>query len=284
MGKDRQLHTAIEATDETRYRHIIEESRFSWLALWRAANKEDPEKLLAKSLIKTFGTARRIFRLLTMRNSYTRETYVFDTFHKWASSICRLVDLSVLVRNQEAVPSDRTCLFVANHLSPLDIPVLIKAIPIRAAFVANDVLSRIPVFSFWMQKSGTVFIDQEHQETSSRALREMVERLKQGRNLILFPEGYIHQDEGVAQFKRGGIVAARIAGVPIVPVCLYGTQYAFQPGSLAMRKQSKILVEFGNPIETKSLLQQESKQLPQKLEYYFRETRLRLEQEFGTTG
>lgn len=264
--------------NETRYQKIVEESRFSLLALLHASFKEDPEMILPRSLVKTFGTAKRILHSTLLRKESKRDAYVAETFERWADSIVRIASLKLCVQGSHHVPKDRTCLFVVNHQSALDIPVLIKAIPKSACFVANEVISQIPVFSYWIRRSGAVLINQEDDGGApTRALREMISRLKQGKNLILFPEGYIHQGEGVAEFKRGGIHAAILAGVPIVPVCLYGTQQAFPPGDLSIKSGSPIFVEFGDPVDTKALSRQDRTELTGTLMEIVAAMRLRLE-------
>jgi 1-acyl-sn-glycerol-3-phosphate acyltransferase len=81
----------------------------------------------------------------------------------------------------------------------------------------------------------------------------MVRRLKKGRSLILFPEGHMHKGEGLEEFKRGGIHTAVLAGVPIVPVCLSGTAEVIPIGSMHIRPRRKVIVDFGEPIETADL-------------------------------
>lgn len=166
---------------------------------------------------------------------------------------------------QERLDPEATYLFAANHMSPMDIPAIYSALDLRAAFVANALFEKIPVFAYWMRKSGSVFIDQEDPARQAQAFRDMIRRLKRGRSLILFPEGHIHQGEGMDEFQRGGLHAAVFADVPIVPLCVYGTQTVMRAGSLHVSPRARVVVEFGAPIHPSSLSKEERRRIEAKV-------------------
>jgi len=244
-----------------RYALIVQQSKVPIISLLHAAIKEDTSFLLPLMLLATIRTMRRIPRTFFIRNGPEYERYVFKTIHWWARRICRIGRIRLQVSGAEKIRPDRAYLFVSNHRSPADIPVLFDAIPQNAAFVANGMFRMIPAFSFWMRASGTVFIEQGNQKAELAAFKTMIRRLKQGRSLILFPEGHTHQGPGIDTFSRGGIYAAVLAGVPIVPVCLSGTDKVIRPGSLHINRRSRVIIEFGAPIETKSLASREKKNI-----------------------
>lgn len=248
--------------NETRYAKIMEENPISpLLGLFNASLKEDTRLFLPRVLYATFGTIRRIPHALLMKAGQEREHYIFGTLRKWAQSVCKIGQIKLDIIGKEKVKPDRTYLFVSNHLSPADIPVLYASLPIKAGFVANGYFTHIPIFSYWMRASGAVFVDQGNQKSEATAFKSMVRRLKRGRSLILFPEGHIHQGKGVDVFKRGGIHSAILAGVPIVPVCLFGTEKVIRAGSLHITPRRKIVVEFGEPVEVGKLGRNEKKHI-----------------------
>jgi len=142
----------------------------------------------------------------------------------WSRSLIKITKMEIEVRGADKILPNRTYLFASNHRSPADIPVLFASIPQPAAFVANDLFGRIPALSYWMRASGSVFVNQGLPQSEVRALKAMEKRLKKGRSLILFPEGHMHQGNGIDEFNRGGLFAAVRCAVPIVPICIYGTE------------------------------------------------------------
>ncbi|MCE5256814.1 MAG: 1-acyl-sn-glycerol-3-phosphate acyltransferase, partial [Spirochaetaceae bacterium] len=134
-------------------------------------------------------------------------------------------------------------------LSPFDIAVLYSLLPVCTGVVANNEFRRIPVLSYWMRLTGAIFVEQGNAAAEFSAFRLMVERLKGGKSLLLFPEGYINQGKDLAKFKRGGIHSAILAHVPIVPVSLCGTNKVMRPGGLSIVPGQQVLVQFGEPIE-----------------------------------
>jgi 1-acyl-sn-glycerol-3-phosphate acyltransferase len=246
--------------DGTRYSDIVAKSRVPTLSLLAEAMREDrPLFLLPRAIRVTFRTALDIPRSLFMRRGAKLERYVFSVLRRWARKVCGIFQVRLSVSGAWRLDPKRTYLFAANHSSPVDIPALYAVLPVRAAFVANSLFAQIPIFSYWMRRSGAVFVDRGNGRAEMRAFRAMVRRLRRGRSLILFPEGEMHQGRGLAEFKRGGLHAAAMAGVPIVPVCLSGTADVMRPGSLRVAPRKKVVVHFGEPIELDSLRRPERK-------------------------
>lgn len=110
--------------------------------------------------------------------------------------ICRILGLEVIAHG--APVRDRATLFVGNHSSYLDIKVLGSLIP--GSFVAKSEVSRWPVFGVLSKLQRTVFVDRRRQNAGAHA-SEMERRIKQGDNLILFPEGTSNDGNRVLPFK-----------------------------------------------------------------------------------
>lgn len=239
--------------NETRYASIMASSKVPVLGLFKAALEEDTSLLLPRVLYSMFGTMRRIPHSLFMKSGPEREDYIYQTFVHWAKRVCKTARIELVVKGAEKIAKDKTYLFVSNHKSPVDIPAIYAALPKNAAFVANGIFRRIPILSYWMKESGSVFIDQGDPKSELAAFKTMIRRLKKGRNLIIFPEGHIHQGRGVDDFSRGGIYSAVMAGVNIAPVCLFGTDHVMRAGSLHINPRKRVTVEFGDPIDTSAL-------------------------------
>jgi 1-acyl-sn-glycerol-3-phosphate acyltransferase len=250
---------------EIRYAQIVKGRRNPIFAILAEAIREDRHFLMPLALRATLRMAFWIPYSRMIKTRTTRERYVFGVLRFWARRICRICQMRLRVVGKDRIPFDRTCLFVVNHKSPVDIPALYAALPVKAAFVANCLFSQIPIFSYWMRLSGAVFVEQGNPKEELSAFRAMLSRLKAGRSLILFPEGYIHQGRNLAEFKRGGIHAAVLARVPVVPVCLMGTDEVIRTGTLRISPHREVTVEFGAAIEVDGLNREQQKNIDEIL-------------------
>jgi len=252
---------AAHEIDANRYAEIALRSKVPLFRFLHVAMKEDRLFLLPRILIRTIKTMRRIPHTFFIKDEAELERYVFQTISQWAKSVLKITKMRLDVRGIERLHHDQTYLFVSNHRSPADIPVLFTTIPQRAAFVANAIFQKIPVIAYWMRASGSVFIDQSNPKSALAAFKSMARRLRKGRSLILFPEGHMHQGKGIDPFNRGGIFSAVLTDTPIVPICLYGTDRVIRPGSFHINPYKRVFVEFCSPIETTTLGRTEKKEI-----------------------
>lgn len=121
----------------------------------------------------------------------------------WSRISCRLAGLRV--RPIGEPPADRTALFVANHVSYLDIPVFSALID--ATYVAKSEVGNWPLFGWIAKLTRAILVKRDGRDVGAQR-REMQSRLLSGESLILFPEGTSTDGGGVAPFKSSlfGIV------------------------------------------------------------------------------
>ena len=151
----------------------------------------------------------------------------------------------IRIEGREHLPEGGGVMLVSNHQSYLDIPVVAVATPRHVAFVARESLARSRFLDFLMRESGSVLIRRGAADRA--ALEGMIEHLRQGDCVAVFPEGTRTNDGRMGEFRRGGVLAARRAGVPIVPVGIRGAFEAW-PRGRALPAPRKITVRFGAPI------------------------------------
>ncbi len=254
-------YEAEHEIDANRYAKIAIESKIPLLRFLNVSMKEDSLFLLPRILIRTLKTMRRIPHTFFIKDEDELERYVFQTIAQWSKSVLKITKMKLDVRGAEHLKPDQTYLFVSNHRSPADIPVLFATIPRQAAFVANAIFQKIPAIAYWMRASGSVFIDQSNPKSALAAFKSMARRLRRGRSLILFPEGHMHQGKGIDTFNRGGIFSAVLTGTPIVPICLNGTDKVIRPGSFHINPYKRVIAEICDPIETTNLGRAEKKEI-----------------------
>ncbi len=119
------------------------------------------------------------------------------------------------------IPKGRPVIFVSNHGSFLDIPLLTYVLPGFPAFMGKASLGRIPVFGF-MFRNLHIVVERGSAQGRARALKASRKKLHRGRSIIIFPEGSIHHkiQPGLSDFKDGAFKLAIQTQVPIVPVTI----------------------------------------------------------------
>lgn len=151
-------------------------------------------------------------------------------FPRWYHAICcRMMGLDVVVLGRPSAV--QPTLFVSNHSSYLDIPVLGSVLPV--SFVAKAEVERWPFFSWLAKLQQTVFIDRNAKREAQRQADSMVGRLQAGDNLILFPEGTSSDGNRTLPFKTAlfAVASTRVGDGPLTvqPVSVTATHLDGMP-------------------------------------------------------
>lgn len=141
-----------------------------------------------------------------------------------------LAGIRLEVRGRENLPRGRACVYMANHLSNVDPPVLFVVLPPRIALIGKEQVFRIPVLGTALHAGGFVPINRFDPEAARAAVEQALERLKRGVSFLVFPEGTRSPDGRLQRFKHGVFVMALRAGAPIVPVTLEGAERVMRKG------------------------------------------------------
>ena len=143
----------------------------------------------------------------------------------------------------------RSFIYMSNHQSNFDIPVLYGALPVQFRWLAKAELFKIPVFGQGMRGAGYISIDRSNRQSAFQSLARAAESIRNGTSIMIFPEGTRSRDGDLQTFKKGGFVMALDAGVPIVPVVISGTHAVMPKGALLIRRR-RVRVYVGTPIAT----------------------------------
>src|SRR5215469_16082855 len=171
----------------------------------------------------------------------------------WAGSrgtlfFVRCVGVRVRVLGTERIPPG-TCLFVANHTSTADAPAVVNAIPRRVAILLKKSLFNYPIVGQAFTLAHFIPVERSRHESAMASLEKATEAMKQGQSFLIYPEGTRSPDGRLQEFKKGAVVMAIKAGIPIVPVACSGAHRIMEKHSLVIH-QGEILVEFLEPIDS----------------------------------
>jgi len=150
----------------------------------------------------------------------------------------RLVGVKVEVVGLDKLDWHRTYIFMCNHASNLDPPIVIPIMPRRTSVLVKKELFRVPILGRAMRLASLVRVDRKNREAAIASLRSAAEVLRSGINITIWPEGTRSRDGHLLPFKKGPFYLAKESGVPIVPITLVGTyeiwpkdEFAIHPGT-----------------------------------------------------
>ncbi len=169
----------------------------------------------------------------------------------WARGILAASGIRVIVHDPERARTGEPRIFASNHVSWYDVVVLVAHLP-RYSFVAKAELFRVPLFGAAARAVGTIPIDRENRAAAFQSYEEAAERIRDGRNVVVYPEGTRGTTYEIRPFKKGPFVLAVAAAVPIVPTLIHGTLEALPRGSFWLRP-GRVDVHLLEPVETAGL-------------------------------
>ena len=183
----------------------------------------------------------------------------------WGRLVVRSLGIRVVVEEAGNAPSS-AAVFVVNHSSAIDIPLLFGWLPARFRFIYKRSLIKLPFIGWSLPLNGHVSVDRTNPWSARRSLEAADRQLRRGVSVLAFPEGTRSADETLRRFKRGPFVLAIDAHVPVVPISLVGVRRivgrgvrGFRSGSIRLRVHPPVSTE-GCPAEEATTLADSTRQ------------------------
>ncbi len=170
----------------------------------------------------------------------------------WGSKILKWSLVDAEVKGLENIPAEPVVI-VSNHQAGYDIPLLFAKMTNSPSFIAKIELSRVPLFAAWMRLLGCLFIDRSSPRKGLESFRAAAEMIKKGQTVIIFPEGT--RRPNIIPFKKGSFKLPLMAGVPILPVTIAGTEHIV--ANYKAGRRSRVVLVIDRPINISGLSKEE---------------------------
>ena len=166
----------------------------------------------------------------------------------WSWLILVTTGVRVHVTGLDQLVLGTTYVFVSNHQSIYDIPVLFWSLPYQVRIIAKQSLGSFPFLGWHLRRTGHLLVNRRN-PNRSLILERWRELVKLGLSLIIFPEGTRSRDGRVGGFKAGSFLLAIEAGLTVVPLSVVGTRFVMSKGRLTTSPGS-VALTVHRPIET----------------------------------
>lgn len=167
---------------------------------------------------------------------------------RWGEKLVKLTGSEVEVIGEENIPKDGAVVFVANHQSNFDIPLLLGYIKKEKGFVSKAEAKRLPVVGSWMKFLNCVFMERTDPRAALKSIKEGIEVVKNGDSLVIFPEGTRSSDGKLNEFKAGSFKLALKSGAPVIPIIINGSIDIMRKGSNKITP-AKVQIIVSEPID-----------------------------------
>ena len=180
----------------------------------------------------------------------TLERTAVDERARWfGRRVIELLDVQLTASGIDNVPS-RAVVYMSNHQSHLDIPMLYATLPSPTIrMLGKAELFRIPLWGRSLRAAEFIEVDRANHVRAVKSIEQAARLVRDGVSIYLAPEGTRSIDGRIGKLKKGGFHLAVGTGAPIVPVAIRGTIDILPRGGRVMRSGQQVSVQIGRPIE-----------------------------------
>jgi len=216
-------------------------------------------KIIAIALVTIMDT----FKVLVIL-SFKGEKRFHQSAKNWARCLLSIIGVDLRVMGAEKINPNQSYIFIANHSSLLDIPVLQSALDNDFRIIYKKELEKIPIFGYGLKKSPYIAVVRDDPRESMTSIENAINTIKQGASVLIFPEGTRSPDGELQEFKRGAFLLASRSQKTIVPIAIIGTNKLLPSKKFDIRK-GKVSLIIGEPIQNEIKSRSDEKELMAKV-------------------
>lgn len=160
--------------------------------------------------------------------------------------------IRVKVEGAEHIDRSKNYVFMPNHVSMFDIPLLLGFIPVDFWGIQAASHFKVPLYGWVLKKYGNLPIDRSNPRASLTTMMNAVEEIKTGKNILILPEGTRSHKPEMLPFKKLPFVMVKRAEVGIIPMAFVGLYDINHKGSNLVNP-GKMRMVFGEPIDAETV-------------------------------
>jgi len=192
-------------------------------------------------------------------------------FTKAVLRLCiKIPGLRLEIHGKEWIQKKQNYVFMANHLSYLDAPLIMLAIPQNVRAILKKTILRLPVIGLAMKLVEFVPVDRTGTNTGKKSIEKAIRLMREKKySFLIFPEGTRSPHGKLQALRRGGFFLAINSGVPIIPLTIQGTFNLMPKGGFWIRR-GIIRIEFFAPVSVQEFTEESLPQLKEHIQEIIR--------------
>ncbi len=188
--------------------------------------------------------------VIIFSKTFNRKNFNFYKIYKaWSGHVLKSSHVRLEVIGKENLDKNSKYVFISNHSSLFDIPVIFQGLEHDIRIMYKKELEKIPIFGYSLKLTPFIPVARAEARNAMKSIDEAVENLKKDLSVILYPEGTRSRNGEMGPFKRGAFILAARSGKPIVPVAIIGS-WEVNPAGTYYFSRDNVKVIIGKPVAT----------------------------------
>ena len=176
----------------------------------------------------------------------------------WAWTLMKIGGIKLEITGLENLPEDETVIYMPNHQSDLDWPIIFRVVPGQYLFLAKQELFNAPVFGAYMKLQEYIPIERSNIRKSFKTYQTMITLIKSGNSIVIFPEGTRSFNDKLGKFKPSSFSILQETKVRVVPIVIDGSTNIQRRGTKSITP-GKVRIKILPPISFSDLYPLENK-------------------------
>lgn len=173
----------------------------------------------------------------------------YEHSRKWSKRLLDFSGVKLKISGLENVNKNETYIFISNHCSLFDIPLLFLSIPVDTRIIYKQELEKIPIFGYMLKKSPLIAVKRDDPRKAFESIQKSLDSIKEDVSVIIFPEGTRSRTGDLGEFRRGAFNLATRSGKLIIPITIIGSNKIIPKGKLTLDR-GEVTIIFSPPMKS----------------------------------
>lgn len=216
------------------------------------------------------------FSRLKGMEEFKRIKYGREKLKVFSKRVLKSIGVKIKVKYEDKSAFEKATktgrvVFIANHTSNFDIPVLMEGLETDIGFIAKEEMEKWPFYGKWMKMSGSIFLNRENPREGIKGIKRAVELVRKGHPVVIFPQGQRKDCFENSEFKKGSFKLASDVGEVVIPIVLKKVNEIQKARGKKIFFGKEVEIVICSPIDIRDLSEEEKKNLNVVIENKIRE-------------